>query len=89
MRAVPEAPALTSLKPFDSCVTLGRIVHSKFPEYLTPENVLEVMDRYHIEEALVHSQHARAIYPRRKGNRQLLDRVGALPAPLKTRLSEA
>ncbi len=79
MRAIPEAPDLTSLKPFDSCVTLGRVVHSKFPEYLTAENVLEVMDRYHIEEALVHSQHARAIYPREKGNRQLLERIQGMP----------
>jgi predicted TIM-barrel fold metal-dependent hydrolase len=67
------------MQPFDSCVTLGRIVHSKFPEYVTAENVLKVMDRYHIKEALVHSQHARAIYPRRKGNRQLLEQIRGLP----------
>jgi predicted TIM-barrel fold metal-dependent hydrolase len=64
-------PALNSLKLFDSCVTLGRVVLSGCPECLTPENVLAVMDKYEIQEALVHDHHARIVYPREHGNERL------------------
>ncbi|MFC1671871.1 amidohydrolase family protein [Planctomycetota bacterium] len=79
MRAEPHAPDLTALKPFDSCVTLGTVVHSKTPEYVTAENILEMMDRYRIAEALVHQHHARLIYPREKSNRLLLEEIRGIP----------
>jgi predicted TIM-barrel fold metal-dependent hydrolase len=79
MLAKPEVPDLTALAPFDSCVTLGRVVMSRTPEYLTAENVLEMMDRYRITEALVHQHHARLIYPREKSNRLLLEEIGDIP----------
>ena len=59
MRAPEKMPNLSDLRLFDSCVTLGRIVFSRCPQYLTPENILETLDRYHIVEALVHENHAR------------------------------
>jgi hypothetical protein len=79
MRAVPQAPDLTALAPFDSCVTIGRAVMSRPVECLIAENVLEMMDRFRIAEALVHEHHARLIYPREKSNRLLLEQIKGLP----------
>jgi predicted TIM-barrel fold metal-dependent hydrolase len=75
MKATQTVPDLDSLELFDSCVTLGRVVYSGTPEYITVDNILSIMDRYHIKEALVHDHHARLIYPREHGNRNLLDTV--------------
>jgi predicted TIM-barrel fold metal-dependent hydrolase len=73
-------PAIEDLRPFDSCVTLGRVVHSAYPQYLpTAESVLEMMDRYGIAEALVHDHHARLVYPQEAGNRRLLPIVRGIP----------
>ena len=40
MRAKDNMPALGDLRLFDSCVTLGRVVHSRHPRYLTADNIL-------------------------------------------------
>jgi predicted TIM-barrel fold metal-dependent hydrolase len=79
MRAKTKMPGLEDLRLFDSCVTLGRIVHSAVPEYLTRENILQVMDKYEIAEALVHDNHARLTYPREDGNRRLMNTIKGMP----------
>ena len=92
MRATDRMPDLKSLRLFDSCVTLGRIVHSGdlcltpgpfvhsgYPQYLTRDNIIEMLDRYCITEALVHEHHARVVYPREHGNLRLLDEIKDLP----------
>jgi predicted TIM-barrel fold metal-dependent hydrolase len=79
MRAKEKMPDLKSLQLFDSCVTLGRMVLAGCPEYLTPENILPVMDKYEIQEALVHNHHARVTYPREHGNQQLLKAIRKMP----------
>lgn len=76
MRAKEKMSAVDSLRLFDSCVTLGRIVHSEYPECLeTADDLLKLMDRYHIAEALVHEYHARVVYPREHGNSRLLEAI--------------
>jgi hypothetical protein len=75
MRAAPVMPPLKSLRLFDSCLTLGTGVHSRYPEWVTAGNVLAMMDRYEIAEALVHDNHARLMYPREHGNQRLLEAV--------------
>jgi predicted TIM-barrel fold metal-dependent hydrolase len=40
---------------------------------LTPQNILGVMDKHDIAEALVHNNEARVAYPRERGNRRLLE----------------
>lgn len=74
-----KMPDLESLKVFDSCMTLGRMVHSRIPDPLTEENIIEIMDRHCIAEALVHEQHARLVYPREHGNHRLLDAISGEP----------
>ncbi|KPJ70625.1 MAG: hypothetical protein AMS14_10275 [Planctomycetes bacterium DG_20] len=75
MRAAKPMPDIRDLRLFDSCMTLGRGVLAGCPEWLTRDNVLAVMDRYDIAEALVHDHHARFVYPREEGNRRLLESV--------------
>ena len=75
MRAKQTMPSLESLRLFDSCLTIGRIVHSRYPQSITPENVLETLDRFNIAEALVHDHHARLVHPRGHGNERLLEAV--------------
>jgi hypothetical protein len=72
MRAANKMPELSSLQLFDSCVTLGRIVHSGCSQYLTADTLLSQLDTYEIKEALVHNHHARIMYPRSHGNRRLM-----------------
>lgn len=79
MCALKKMPDLKDLRPFDSCVTLGRYVLSRYPEPLTVQNILETLDRYQIAEALVHEYHARLIYPREHGNRRLTDAIRDIP----------
>jgi predicted TIM-barrel fold metal-dependent hydrolase len=79
MQARKTVPALGSLRLFDSCLTLGRVVHSQYPESLTADTALELMDRYQIAEALVHAHDARLIHPREQANRRLLDEVAGRP----------
>jgi predicted TIM-barrel fold metal-dependent hydrolase len=80
MKAVVKMPHILDLRPFDSCVTLGTVVYTGCPRCLpTAEDVLEMMDRYHIAEALIHEHHARSTYPREHGNRRLLDAVKGEP----------
>ena len=73
MRAAKPMSDIRDLRLFDSCMTLGRGVLAGCPEWLTRDNVLAVMDRYDIAEALVHDHHARFVYPREEGNRRLLE----------------
>lgn len=78
MQTATPMPDLKDLKLFDSCVTLGRIVQDSY-QPLTRENILAMMDRYGIAEALVHDHHARTLYPREHGNRRLLEEIRGLP----------
>jgi len=64
-------PHIDDLRLFDSCVTLGRTCLPQVPE-LTVEGLVEVMDRHDIAEALVQSNEARLVYPRRRGNERLV-----------------
>lgn len=79
MQSIQKMPDLESLCLFDSCMTLGRMVYSKCPEYLTAQNILEVMDRYYIKEALVHENHARLLEDSSIGNRRLIDEIKDMP----------
>ncbi len=79
MRAHEAMPGLDSLRLFDSCLTLGRLVHSAYSPGLTADEALELMDRYHIAEALVHEHDARLIHPRERANRRLLKAVAGQP----------
>jgi predicted TIM-barrel fold metal-dependent hydrolase len=75
MKATKKAPQISDLRLFDSCVTLGRMARAGTPMWLTPENILSVMDKYDISEALVHHTEARMTYPRSEGNRRLLKEI--------------
>ena len=83
MQATHKMPDLGGLSLFDSCITLGRVVHSSCPRWLgTGEggaDIIETLDRYGIAEALVHDHHARLLYPREHGNRRLLRRIEGIP----------
>src|SRR4030043_1796954 len=63
-----KIPGLKELRLFDSCVTLGR--YSSEISIKSAEQLLSIMDRYYIEEALVHDYHARVLYPIEDGNRR-------------------
>jgi len=78
MKAVTQAPDIRSLRLFDTCVTLGRLVRAGTPESLTPDNVLGVLDKHDIAEALVHHNEARLNRPRRVGNEELLTMIGGM-----------
>ncbi|MCJ7738844.1 MAG: amidohydrolase family protein [Anaerolineae bacterium] len=71
MKATKDAPDIRDLRLLDTCVTLGTMV-AGMPS-LTVDNVLQVMDKHDISEALVHNNEARVIYPRERGNKRLLD----------------
>lgn len=79
MEAKTKAPDIAGLQLFDSCVTLGRMARAGTPECLTPENILAVMNKYDIAEALVHSNEARQMHPREFGNRRLLREIAGIP----------
>jgi len=79
MRTKLKIPDIKALRLFDSCVTLGRVVSSGLPECLTRDNILDVMDKYDIAEALVHHYDARMIYPRSVGNNLLLKEIAGIP----------
>lgn len=79
MRAKGQIPSLESLGPFDSCLTIGRILMPNVSVELTAKTVIKMMDRYRIAEALVHEHHARMEYPREDGNRRLLETVRGQP----------
>jgi len=79
VKAVQKAPAIRDLALFDTCVTLGRVCTPGVPEFLTAENVLGVMDKYDIAEALVHSSEARIVWPRLRGNERLLKDIEGQP----------
>lgn len=78
MKAQNPMPDVRELRLFDSCVTLGRVCHSAAPEPLTADNVLAVMDRHDIAEALVQSNEARVIHPHSAGNRRLLREIDGM-----------
>jgi len=65
-----DVPSLEELGLFDSCVTLGRFTAGNCIS--SADELLSVMDRYFIREALVHDYHARCMYPYEDGNRRLL-----------------
>jgi predicted TIM-barrel fold metal-dependent hydrolase len=75
MKAAQKMIPLDDLELFDTCCTLGSGVFTGVSEWITPENVIAILDRYHIKEALVHDHHARLIYPREHGNTRLLETV--------------
>jgi predicted TIM-barrel fold metal-dependent hydrolase len=77
MRANEAMPDLVKLKPFDSCVTLGRFVSDTCIP--TAADLLAVLDRYCIAEALVHEYHARGLHPLENGNRRLMDLIRNQP----------
>lgn len=79
MKSNPSMPHIRDLALFDSCVTLGRACLSNVPEYLTADHVLEVMDKHDIAEALVHSNEARMVWPRQRGNERLLKEIEGKP----------
>ena len=68
--ALQKMPGLKELKLFDSCVTLGQFTAENCIS--TSDQLLSIMDRYFIEEALVHDYHARSVYPMEHGNQRLL-----------------
>jgi predicted TIM-barrel fold metal-dependent hydrolase len=72
-----KMPGLKELKLFDSCATLGRF--SAATCIASAEQLLSIMDRYVIAEALVHDYHARSVYPLEHGNRRVLDMVRNQP----------
>lgn len=72
MEAKPTMPKLKDLSLFDSCVTLGRFSGGGIS---TAAELLELMDRYGIAEALVHEYHARYLYPLENGNHRLMDMI--------------
>jgi predicted TIM-barrel fold metal-dependent hydrolase len=72
-----KVPELKDLHLFDSCVTLGRFVNEVWIDGVS--DLLAIMDRYQIEEALVHEFHARAVYPLEHANRRLLEQVRGQP----------
>ena len=78
MEAKSRMPDIAELSLFDSCVTLGASCTTSVPEYLTGENVLEVMDKHDIAEALVHANEARLVQPRLRGNQRLLRQIEGL-----------
>lgn len=69
MKASGRAVSLTDLRVFDSCVTLSSV----FPRHHTAADIVAMLDRYGIAEALVHEGHARIVYPREHGNTRLLE----------------
>ena len=75
--AKAKMPGLKELELFDSCVTLGRF--SAVTCISSAEQLLSIMDRYVIAEALVHDYHARSVYPLEHGNRRLMDMVRGQP----------
>ena len=77
MEAKPKMPDLNELRLFDSCVTLGRFTS----EICIPSAVelISIMDRYAITEALVHEYHARGLYPLEHGNLRLLSLIRGQP----------
>ena len=77
MQASPPMPGLEDLGLFDSCVTLGRF--SSETCIPTTADLLPILDRYRIREALVHDYHARGIYPLSHGNRRVMDQVSGQP----------
>jgi len=79
MHAKGKIPSLESLEPFDSCLTIGRILMPNLSVDLTVNAAISMMDRYRIAEALVHEHHARMEYPREDGNRRLLETVRGVP----------
>ena len=79
MEAKTRAPDIADLKLFDSCVTLGRVVRAGTAQSVTPDNVLAVLDKHDIAEALVHDNEARMVRPRSKGNRRIVEATRGIP----------
>ena len=69
MQANPIVPDLNGLDLFDSCVTLGRFPGGCIE---SADELLSLMDRYRIREALVHDYHARSVVPISDGNERLM-----------------
>ena len=77
MEAKPIMPDLAGLRLFDSCVTLGRFVSDICIP--TAADLVAILDRYCIAEALVHEYHARGLPPLEHGNRRLLELIRNQP----------
>ncbi len=78
MQSDPFMPDQKKLQLFDSCVTLGQFAPAGC-QPLTRDNILAMLDRYGIAEALVHDYHARTMYPREDGNQRLMEAIKGLP----------
>ncbi|TFH42205.1 MAG: hypothetical protein E4H01_13825, partial [Lysobacterales bacterium] len=77
MRSNPSMPNLSELQLFDSCVTLRRFMSELCIP--TATDLLAIMNRYGIAEALVHEYHARGLPPFDHGNRRLLELIRGQP----------
>lgn len=77
MEATAVMPGLQELQLFDSCVTLGRFTGETC--IATVDELLTLMDRYAIAEALVHEYHARNTYPLATGNQRVLELIRQQP----------
>jgi len=75
MRTSKEIPSIKDLEPFDACVTIGRSCLPDVPNLVSAEDVLEMMDKHDIAEALVQSNEARNDWPRSRGNEHLVERI--------------
>jgi predicted TIM-barrel fold metal-dependent hydrolase len=77
MQATSTMPDLKELNLFDSCATLGRFSS----EICIPgaAEMVAILDRYAITEALVQDYHARVIHPLENGNRRLLTMIQGHP----------
>ena len=79
MQATSRSPSLDELKLFDSCVTMGTMTRAGDTVSLTRDNILGVLDKHGIAEALVHRTEARLDHPRSVGNLRLLEMIDGMP----------
>lgn len=68
MKAREPIPAIADLRPFDTCVVVGRLSDAGVRENLTQANILPTLDLFGIAEALVTSNFSRLHSPHRRGN---------------------
>jgi len=68
-----DFPSLNELGIFDSCVTLGKFTSEI--SINSANELISIMDRYFIKEALVHDYHALSAYPIEHGNERLMKAI--------------
>ena len=79
MEAKTRMPSIRELDPFDTCVVVGRLADRSVPVNLTRDNILAMMDRHGIQEALVTSNFARLHRTHRRGNLWTVEFCAASP----------